>query len=152
MRHNDSLTVGAVSGIIATIPILIINYITFRAGLSAVLFAEAGASIFVAPNDVALPMSLFIGYITNFVVGMILGVGIITLYRITGYDYYYMKALATGFVIWLLIWGLAQNTHIIRIAVTTPVSQFVSLILRLIFTLTTAWTIKYLQEKNILKA
>lgn len=150
--NKDSFLVGALGGLIGTVPMLLVAYIFYKLGLAKYLLAEVAASIFVDPSQAGLPISLLIGYMANFVIGGILGVGLIFLYRLTGYDYFYIKSVAYGALVWITVWGLVPNVHLSRIIVLDPMHNFVAFIDRVLFAVTAAWAIKYLQERNIVKS
>lgn len=109
LKIRDTITIGSIAGIIATIVFILVNYIFKLLGYQFTSTWEATADIFLSNNLVHTPLGNIIGILGQYVIGASGGIIIAYILKFTGYDYYIIKGLGIGAVYWVLGVGIIGN-------------------------------------------
>lgn len=103
---RDTITIGVIAGVLATVVMTLFNSALRLFGLDFVSTWETAAHTILNPKLIHTPIGYFIGYICQFILGSIFGVVVAYTLRLTGKDYYLLKGIGVGAVIWLASIGL----------------------------------------------
>lgn len=115
LKIGDKITLGAVSGIISSLIVDIINYFSFILNLHKWHLVHISASVYFKVKDVGTLPALFVGVITHFTVCAILGIVVCYTLYYTGTDFYWLKGIGACLVFWLLVFGIMLRVNIGRI-------------------------------------
>ena len=88
IKISDSIALGAFCGIVATIPQLIFDYLSFILGYSHYFAFQISGSIYLHKNSTTTIPGLILGGLTWESQAMFLGILTVYLIRLTGIDYW----------------------------------------------------------------
>lgn len=103
---RDTITIGVIAGTSATAAMTLFNSALRLFGLDFISTWETAAHIFLNPQLIHTPIGYFIGYTGQFVLGSIFGIVVAYTLRMTGKDFYLLKGIGIGAVVWLASIGL----------------------------------------------
>lgn len=112
---RDTITTGVIAGIIATIVMTLFNLVIRLLGFEFIATWETAANIFLVPQLIHTPIGYFIGWMTQFILGAIFGTVVAYTLRLTGKDFYILKGIGVGAVVWLASIGLFMRFLHIKI-------------------------------------
>lgn len=112
---RDTITTGAIAGIIATIVMTLFNLLIRLLGFEFIATWETAANIFLVPQLINTPIGYFIGLIAQFILGAIFGTVVAYTLRLTGKDFYILKGIGVGAVVWMASIGLFMRFLHIKI-------------------------------------
>lgn len=98
---RDTITIGSIAGLSGTFVMTFYHWVLRMFGLKFIDTWETAANIFLNQNLIHTPVGYFIGFLGQFVLGSIFGVAVAYTLRLTGKDYYWLKGIGVGAVIWL---------------------------------------------------
>lgn len=148
---KDSILVGTISGIIATLVKAISNLIFYKLNIARYLYYQIAASALILPEDINTPLGFLLGVLADIFTGGSLGVLFIVLINKTNKDYWFYKSIVFGVLVWLFGLGVILNLNTVRIIPVDPVFRLLSLIDHIIFGFVTGFLIikyYYLMEKK----
>jgi len=113
---RDTITIGTIAGVVATTVMTLYKAILFLLGFQFISTWDSAAKIFLDASLIYTPIGYFIGFLGQYVLGSIFGVTVAYMLRFTGKDFYLLKGIGVGTMIWLGSLGfmmriLAINLH-----------------------------------------
>lgn len=148
---QDPIIYGGIAGIIGTIAKEAVDFISVAVGFSKHTYWHVAASIFVHPQEVTKVGGVVLGALADMIIGAFFGVLLLYFIKFTKKDYLYIKGLGFSWLIWLFLFGMVVNLHIVRITpadIGTSLSAFIE---HSLFGLTAAWFIGKYATKLIEK-
>jgi len=136
---RDEVLVGAAAGLLGTIAKELLQLAFGALGWSKHQYWHIAASVFVLPGEVAKPGGLILGALGDMITGALLGAVLVLATRVIGRRYLLLKGLGFSWLVWIGLFGLIGNLHVIRITpvdIGTGLSTFLS---HSLFGLVTAW-------------
>ena len=106
LKIRDTITIGSIAGIIATLIFISVNYIFKLMGFQLTSTWEATAKIFLASNLIHTPLGKIVGVFGEYVIGASGGIIMAYILKFTGYDYYLLKGLGMGALFWIVGVGI----------------------------------------------
>ena len=137
----DPIICGGFAGILGTIAKEIIDLVDFSIGWSKILYWHLAASVFVLPRDVNKFGALIIGALGDMITGAFFGIVLLYLIKFTGKNYYYLKGLGLGWIVWLTLFGVFVDFHIVRITPTDIGTSLCAFGEHSVYGLVVAWSI-----------
>ncbi|ACB85872.1 hypothetical protein [Natranaerobius thermophilus] len=111
---DDIFTLGLLSGVVANIPINILDYFLYRLGINKIFIWHISASAFVEKKDIKTSAGLFIGAINDYILAGFKGVTVSYLLYFTSPSFYLIKGVSVGLFFWLLFFGIILRSNIAR--------------------------------------
>jgi hypothetical protein len=146
---QDPIIFGGMAGVAGTIAKEAADFLSVAVGFSQETYWHVAASIFVLPKDTMKPGGWFLGAVADMVTGAFLGILLLYLIKFSGKNYLYLKGLGFSWLIWLVLFGLVVNLHIVRISPTDIGTSLSAFIEHSVFGLTAAWFIGKYALKTI---
>ena len=109
MREIDGVLVGTIAGMIATLVKDLLNLVLFLFGVVELTYWQLAASTFLRPGLCSSPGGLLVGAMADIILGGVLGMIIVLIFKFFGRDLWWYKGLVAGNAIWLFGAGLAVN-------------------------------------------
>lgn len=103
---RDTIMMGSIAGFVATTVMTFYHWVIERIGLRPIQPWETAANIFLNPSLIHKPIGYFIGFLGQYVLGSIFGVAVAYTLKLTGKDYYWVKVIGVGALVWLGSLGL----------------------------------------------
>ncbi len=102
---RDTITIGAIAGIIGTIGMHITNMFLKSLGLVKITTLQIASSLFLDWDKTNTTYGIIVGYINHFFIGSIVGVTIAFVFKYTGKDYFLIKGLGITGIFYLVSMG-----------------------------------------------
>lgn len=134
LRVKDTIAIGTLAGIIATLIFLTVNYLFKLLGYQFTSTWEATAGLFLSPQLIHTPLGYLVGFLGQYSIGISGGICMAYILKFTGYDYYILKGLGTGILYWVA--GVAIIGRILNVTqklADEPVTNFLIILDLLIF-------------------
>lgn len=142
IKIKDKYTFGIIAGVLANIPITILDYIFYLIGINKYQMWQIAASVYL--NNTNTIAALIIGIFTDFSVVSMMGIVVIYLLYFTGTEYYWLKGLSMGAVGWVFAFGVFLRTQIVRIDPVDAGTNFYHVVEHLLLGVLIAWiSVKY---------
>ncbi len=152
MVVRDSIALGAVTGVVGTIPGIIINYISYQLGFSKYYSFQISSGTFLLKGFTDTLSGFVLGGIIWLSTGAVLGILIVFLLQKTGTDYWWLKGLlVSGVVMYTIIYGFLFSLGGSKVAPRDLGTNFTVLLENILFGLTTAFLIVRWGHKDLLK-
>ncbi len=103
---RDTIMIGTIAGFVANLTMVSFALTVKLFGFKFITTWETAANIFLAPKLIHTPTGYFIGVLAQLVLGAIFGITVAYVLRLTGKDFYILKGIGVGAVIWLASIGL----------------------------------------------
>lgn len=143
LKIRDTITIGSIAGIIATLVFISVNYIFKLLGYQFTSTWESTAGIFLSNNLVHTPLGFIIGFLGQFVIGASGGIIMAYILKFTGYDYYILKGLGMGAFYWLVGVGIiGKIINMTQQIADEPVTNFLIILDLTIFSIISVLIIK----------
>jgi hypothetical protein len=137
-KISDRLILGAVSGVIANIPKLLIGKGGIKLKISEIDGPEMAAGIFIPPHKLALTSGKVVGHLADMVIAGILGTVTVYTLTITGKDKYALKGVLAGQVMWQGLYGLLTSFGASQVKAYSPKTVLNEALSHAVFGLTAA--------------
>ncbi|MBI2873448.1 MAG: hypothetical protein HYY09_00025 [Firmicutes bacterium] len=137
----DRTTLGGVAGLVGTIPQLILNFISVQIGFGEFYAFQVSASIFVVERMTLTPMGLIIGGFTWILTAAFFGAILARLIDLEGEDFWWIKGLLFGSVLFIVLFGILFNLGAGRIVPLDPQSKVSALAENALYGIVTAYFI-----------
>jgi len=136
---RDTITIGSIAGLAGTLPIMAVNLIFHLFGFKATPAWEASADIFLSPHLIHTPVGYVVGFAGQSIIGASGGIVMAYFLRLTGKDYYLLKGLGLGGLLWLSSVGLIMPMlHITMYIQNEPATQYMIILNLSLFGLTSS--------------
>ncbi|NLM45958.1 MAG: hypothetical protein GX200_04060 [Firmicutes bacterium] len=143
MVIRDRFALGVVAGLVATIPLWIVNMISVNLGFARWYSYQIGGSIYLHPGHTDTLQGLLFGVMVWLIPAMILGVITSYLIKATGEDFWWLKGIAvTITIMFLIIYGFLYSlggATIVPFDFATNMSMFVE---NIVYGITLGYLIK----------
>lgn len=148
---RDSAVTGLISGIVGGIVHQVFIWTFYSLGIADVTPSLLGAYIAVKPGaDITSLSAQTIGMVVHLTTSISLGVIAVYLIRLMGDDYLWVKGVAYGAVIYLLLWGaIAKLVVPVQVLQPNLATSGVFLVSHLIFGMITISLAGYYLKKRI---
>lgn len=145
---NDTITRGVIAGAAAGVMQNIYSFIAIAAGFQTMTYADyARATLFDTQyNDT---FAQFLGYIGHFTWDTLLGIIFVYFVNKTSKRFLLLKSITYGIVIWYLVKGAPTFFRLPAFLSITPQSMFFFFIGSVLFGITIALTLKFLDNYRI---
>jgi hypothetical protein len=126
---RDTITIGSIAGLVGTFVMGLFNLLIRMLGFKFITTWETAANIFLNPQLIHTTTGYFIGLLTQFILGAIFGTVVSYTLRLTGKDFYILKGIGVGAIIWLASIGLFMRLlHIELQGRVDPVSNIMAIL------------------------
>ena len=116
MKIRDGFALGAISGVIGTIPQIIFDLISVQLGYSKFYAFQISGSIYLYKSLTYRPMGLILGGLIWETTGVLLGIITVYLIRLTGKEYWWLKGLVvSNLFMFTIIYGFLFSLGAARI-------------------------------------
>jgi hypothetical protein len=112
---RDTITIGVIAGFCGTLVMTIYKLVLLSLGYNFIPTWDTAAHIILNHHLCYTPVGYMIGFCLQFVLGSIFGIMVAYTLRLTGKDYYLLKGLGVGAIIWLGSLGLFMRLLQIRL-------------------------------------
>lgn len=110
LKINDSSALGALTGIVATVPQIIFDFIAVKLGYSGYYAFQISGSIYLFKRFTNDLLGLMLGGIVWESNAILLGIVTVHYMRYTGRDYWWLKGLfASNIIMYTVIYGFLYN-------------------------------------------
>lgn len=107
MKIKDPIALGALTGLLGSIPHLLVNFLSVQLGFSRYYSFQISAGIFIAEELTTERLGLLIGAISWSITAIILGTLLVLLVKFTGKNHWWLKGiLITGGLTYAGIYGI----------------------------------------------
>lgn len=96
----DTILRGSIAGSVALIIALSVSWILYMFGVLPSTGSHYSAMFITSPGTPLTTLPLLLGSLTNLVTGALVGVVIAFLFKRTGNDYWWLKSVGLGVVLW----------------------------------------------------
>jgi NhaP-type Na+/H+ or K+/H+ antiporter len=141
VKTEDHLYLWVISGIVGVLIRDIYSFLAKLVGLAKFYIWNVGADLFVHGKEVHSVLGNILGFLTDIVVGGMLGVAIGLLIEWRGSKHYILKGCGVGLLAWLFFFGILFHTlpHTKDSAPGNALSNISAFIGHSIFGIVTAW-------------
>ena len=126
---RDTITIGTIAGMIATVVMALFNLLIRLIGFKFITTWETASNIFLNQQLIHTSTGYFVGLLAQFILGSLFGIAIAYTLRLTGKDFFILKGIGVGAVIWLASVGLFMK--LLRIEIqgrSDPLSNIMAVI------------------------
>lgn len=109
MKIRDRILLGAISGILGSIPGRLINAAEYRSGLVNARYAHMAASLIVGKKKAYTPEGEFLGAVLNQLLVATTGVAATYVLSLTGRDHAVLKGVGVTTFYWLMLYSLSSR-------------------------------------------
>lgn len=109
VKIRDRLVLGAVSGLVANIPKLIIGSAAIKLKISDIDGPQVAAGIFVPGHKLTTAPGRMVGYLADSTIAVILGTVTVYALSVTGKDRAALKGAGMGSIMWQAVYGLLTS-------------------------------------------
>jgi hypothetical protein len=106
---QDTITIGSIAGLIGTALMTFYHWMLRLIGFKFIDPWETAANIILNRNLVHTPIGYLIGFLGQFILGSIFGITVAYTLRLTGKDFFWLKGVGVGALIWLGSVGLLMK-------------------------------------------
>lgn len=141
VKGEDHFYLWVISGIIGVLIRDIYSFLAKLVGLAKFFIWNVGADLFVHGKEVQSFLGTILGFLTDAVVGGMLGVAIGLLIEWRGFKHYLLKGMGVGLLAWLFFFGILFHSlpHTKDTAPHNALSNISAFIGHSIFGMATAW-------------
>ncbi len=98
---RDTITIGTIAGMTATLAMTLFNLLVRLLGFKFIATWETAANIFLNQQLIHTPTGYFVGLLAQFILGSAFGMAVAYTLRLTGKDFYILKGIGVGAIIWM---------------------------------------------------
>ena len=143
INMRDTITMGTIAGFISTTVMTIIVWIVRLLGYEFITTWETATHIFLTKKLIHTPIGYLTGFLGQFSLGAIYGVIVAYTLRFTGKDFYILKGIGVGAVVWLASIGFFM--HLLGIQIEgrgDPLSNLMAIIEFIILGIINSYVVK----------
>lgn len=146
---KDKLFSGAVAGVIASGIVATLSYILKYFGLYKYTYIDIAASLLYSHDQKGTLIWNLVGWLNNFIIGIILGIILVYIMALTGKDYGLLKGSIFGLVWWFVLTVVIQPEIFEWGRFTLSQSIFANIIRDVLYGMIASYIImKYVDLKN----
>lgn len=109
-KVNDTVAIGALAGIVGSIPAMIVDFISVQMGISKWYGVQIAGSIYLYEHLTGQFSGILLGLTVWFSMAIFLGILTVFIFKITGTDYWWLKGyIVSNFVMFIVIYGFLFN-------------------------------------------
>ncbi|PKM47433.1 MAG: hypothetical protein CVV03_03110 [Firmicutes bacterium HGW-Firmicutes-8] len=153
MVIRDTTALGALAGIAATIPQLIIDFLFVQFGFSKYYAFQLSAGIFVSERFTDDALGLLLGGMVWMATAMILGIATVYYLKKTGTDFWWLKGIiVSNLLMYTFIFGFLFNIgagQVVPLDIPTNLTMFIT---NVIFGITVAYLVLRWGDNSLLYA
>lgn len=123
---RDTITIGTIAGLISTTVLTIFVWVVRVLGYKFITTWDTAANVLVDKSLIHTPIGQLIGFVAHFTLGAFFGVMVAYTLRFTGKDYYLLKGIGLGALVWLVSIGFFM--HLLKIEIqgrSDPLSNLI---------------------------
>lgn len=110
MEIRDEIALGAAASLVATIPQVIFDFISYQLGFSKYYAFQISGSIYLTRGLAGKGEGLILGGLVWEFMAVLLGVFTVYILKFTGRDYWWLKGIAiSNMVMFIIIYGLLHS-------------------------------------------
>lgn len=147
-KMKDSITIGLLGGLLGTISMEVTNGLIFKAKKTEVTYGQMAGQLFVGPFRAKQRKNFILGEILHMVVGSLLGIPLLYIFKKTGKDHYLSKGLFASMSIWSVLYAGGQHVGLFKKLRLTK-THYSSMLNHLIYGLTSAQAMVLLADPTI---
>jgi len=136
---KDKFIMGMITGLLANIIRLGVDYAAFRFKFTQVVAWRWVATRFLQGEDIHKPVALLLGAVADLAVSWALGIAFILLISVTGADYLWLKGIGLALVTWVGLFGTILHQHVLTTLAMNPSDSVVTLVTHLAFGISLAF-------------
>lgn len=142
MHIQDRIALGTISGLLGTLPQLLINFISYHLGFAKYYSFQLAAGVHIAKHLVDTVTGFILGGIIWELTGAVLGILIVYFIRATGKSYWWLKGmLVPNIVMYTFIFGFLWDMGGSKVVPMDLGTTSTELLGNTIFGLTTSYLI-----------
>jgi hypothetical protein len=139
---KDTIVFGGLAGIIGNIPKEVITWGFYFSGFLNYTFVHFCVGMVVNPATyVKDPLSIVVGVMIDYTIAASFSIALYLGMRKTGTDYWLLKGLGFGMIVFLICYGVLRPTFSIKIE-SPPLVVLMYIIPNLAYGVTTCWFLK----------
>jgi hypothetical protein len=146
---RDTITIGTIAGLIAALVMTLFNLLVRLLGFKFIATWETASDIFLNQQLIHTPTGYFVGLLAQFILGSAFGMAVAYTLRLTGKDFYILKGIGVGAMIWMASIGFFMK--LLRIEIqgrSDPLSNILAIIqFNMLGIITSAIIAKYAKFK-----
>lgn len=151
-KIKDGTALGAISGILATIPQLLFDYLSVTLGYSHYYAFQLSGSIYLLKKLTYMPVGLILGGLVWESQAILLGIITVYYLRATGTDFWWLKGLlVSNTLMYTVIYGFLFSLGGAKIVPFNIPTNFTVLIGNVIFGLALPYLIVHFGDVELLK-
>jgi len=108
-KIKDRILLGAISGILASVPIQIFDPLIHERGITDVPYSYSASKIFLVKNKTKTPASKALSFLINSTASGLVGTALAYTLSLTGKDKAVIKGIGVGALMWIGTAGLLAN-------------------------------------------
>lgn len=116
-KINDTIMLGIAAGLTGNLLKNIWDQVSIKAGLSKTSYPTIAGNLFLTQKQSQTKLGRAMGWLTDAAIGAGLGVGYVSVLRLTGKDHAYTKGVGYGHGAWALFLG---GTNKLKVTPTLP--------------------------------
>lgn len=147
-KIEDRLTLGIVTGLIASVLGRLLNALQYKAKLSNSKYGQMAAGLFISKNKINTKEGKLLGSIGNHILTVTMGTIVTYTLSSTGRDKGILKGIAIGSLYWLVLYGFAPQLGITTKA-KKPLTPLLSFVDHLIFGCLSAIVVSKLGDDSL---
>lgn len=152
VKIKDSTALGALAGIVATIPQLIFDFIMVQLGNSGYYAFQISGSIYLFKRFTDDLLGLMLGGIVWESMAMLLGIITVFYMRFTGKDYWWLKGIVvSNLIMFTIIYGFLYTLGAAKIVPFDIPTNLTVLVGNVIFGLTVSYLVVRWGDESLLK-
>jgi hypothetical protein len=129
VKMRDTITMGTIAGLISATILSLFLGIVRLLGFKFITISETAASVILNRDLIHAPIGYLVGYLVHFTLGAVFGIVVGYTLRITGKDFYLLKGIGIGAVVWLVSIGFFMRLlHIELQGRSSPLSNLMAIL------------------------
>lgn len=144
---NDRTTAGALAGALAGLIQQVYGTLATYTGFSDKDFGDFAGTL-IMTRDYQGILGHIIQWLAHIGVGMLFGIIFVQIFRYTSSKYWQIKGVIYGFILWVLLAGVGTLFKMPTWTATKPLTALSMFIGGLIYSVSMAYILKYLENKT----
>ncbi|NLM46886.1 MAG: hypothetical protein GX200_08810 [Firmicutes bacterium] len=147
LKIRDTIIAGCLAGWIGNVVKEAMVWTFYFLGWIRYSFVHIAAGFYYSAENLAAPLSLVTGAITDWTIAAYFGTLLLLVLRFTGTDYAIIKGIAYGSLFYFIAFGIGMALNLSRATLVTPLPDFLLLLTHLVMGGVTGWALeKYFSQ------